>query len=172
MAASAFVRVVDGVERPAPGRWPVAAGHSIWREAGLTGRRRRVGRTAGGMLIVDDRTVGIDLDLELDGTGGPVAIRYQGAVRFDDERAALGQWPVDGVLTVDGRSAPLAAAIRYHGVFRRAAGAATWLAVRITIGRDIVTNCPPSRITHPILGRPLRLQADIDATEPTDRSLP
>jgi hypothetical protein len=143
-----LIRMIDGIEVPALGRWTIASGYSIIRrDPGGWGRRRRSDRITGGLLVI-----GVDLPTcRLELAGGAV-----------DDNGATGSWQIDGELVEADRygvwrftgscqqdtgigAADIVA--RYHGVYRHGGRATAWLGLAATIGRHTATTSRPRRFT-------------------------
>jgi hypothetical protein len=162
MHASPLIRVIDGVETPAPGQWTIAANQPVVGSRRSLGRRvTGMGRTIDGVVRIDESHLGsaMELSIAVEDLPFPVAstLQYRANALIP---TAEGMWLLNGDLTAGAITRPLRAIARYHGVFRHGGRAAAWL----TFHRRVdLSSFGARRI---LSGRYLDLITDLNADSP------
>jgi hypothetical protein len=171
---STLIRIADGRETPAPGRWSIAPGHPVtvrsgrwWQRIAGT-ERRTIGRSGiprtgtGSLLISESGALAFKLPVVHQGIVGErsKSVTYQ-SISFS-RAAGDGVWIVDGVLLTGGHVIPARSVLSYHGVFRTGSGAVAWLGWHMPIVR-----IPDAGTT-----RRLEISADLNADAPLELTTP
>jgi hypothetical protein len=181
MHASTLICTHDGIERPAPGPWTIAAGWPValtWR-SGLRVVHCEA-RTTGGRLAVpalhdDDRDPshpgGLALELAVDLAPAAASLAVQpagmaGAILLRTRRLEPtdhGSWQVDAEVDSYSGLAVVDAEVRYLGVFRVGDAAVARLVVRARLARSGGDACRLSRV---VTGTRVDLVTDLHAAAP------
>ena len=175
MRTQNFIRNVNGVEVPAPGRWRIPNSHVTVTYAARTGFVRRVrarAPEASGAFDIADDLGSASFELSVGASASPHArdVPSLGAMLGDEhlDRLVLrasaiepttdGPWRARGEVEFDGVSRQSPVIITYHGVYKAGDGAKAWLTVHAGILQDI---------SGPRRRRPIELVADVLAIGPS-----
>ena len=128
MKTAELIQLCDGVELPAPGRWPIGPGQKLLASKGVLGRREINLYTTGGVLEVAATRPIAWFDLMLASAGQQLlTVTYEGKLTGANR---YGLWHLMGMITIGGSCPrPLELTVVYQGVYRYGAVPVVWLTI-------------------------------------------
>jgi hypothetical protein len=134
MNATNFIRTIENIEVPVPGRWPISLGQTVNVDR-THGRqmRRTTGQITDGALVFDEEfgesTLSFTIGKWSPDLGEP-PLRFRGRLARVDDR---GVWQFAGTLTSAGESSDAIIDVFYRGVYNRGAKPVAWVTLQANI---------------------------------------